>query len=117
MPCHVFDLKLSQELFGNIGGRRQTVEVTLDIFNVGNMINEDWGQRFNAFTSSSNGGFELVEFRGFVDADNGNFTPTYRLEINPDLTPTEDDFFDSITKNAGTFSSRWFMQLGFRYTF
>ena len=70
-----------------------------------------------AFTSSSNGGYELIEFRGFVDADNGDFTPTYRLEFDPDRTPTEEDFFDTITKNAGTFSSRWYMQLGFRYTF
>ena len=114
---HVVDLKLAQEVFGNIGGRRQTVEITLDIFNVGNLINSDWGQRYTAFTSSSNGGFELVEFRGFVDAGGGNFTPTYRLELDPDTEGTEEDFFDSITKDAGTFSSRWFMQLGFRYTF
>ncbi len=62
-------------------------------------------------------GFELIAFRGFRDPNNGDFTPTYRLEFNPDRTPTEEDYFDSITKDFGTFSSRWFMQLGFRYTF
>ena len=114
---HIVDLKIAQELFGNIGGRRQKLEITLDIFNFTNLLNKDWGQRFNKFTSSSNGGFELVEFRGFRDAANGDLTPTYRLEFDPERTPTEEAFFDTQIKDSGTFSSRWFMQLGFRYTF
>ncbi|MDX1545390.1 MAG: TonB-dependent receptor [Rhodothermales bacterium] len=114
---HIVDLRIAQEIFGNIAGRRQRAEVTLDIFNLGNLINKDWGQRYNGFTSSSNGGFELLEFRGFRDADNGDFTPTYRLEFDPERTPTEEAFFDNQTKDFGTFGSRWQMQLGFRYTF
>jgi len=114
---HVFDLKIAQELFGNLGGRRNSLEVSLDIFNVGNLLNENWGKRYNAFTSSSNGGFELIEFRRFVDPENGDFTPVYRLEINPRAIRTEDDMFTLLVKDQGTFSSRWLMQFGVRYTF
>ncbi len=114
---NILDLKITQEVFGNIAGRRQKFEVTLDIFNFTNLLNSDWGKRYNKFTSSSNGGFELVEFRGFRDPDNGDFTPTYRLEFDPERTPTEKDFFNTLVKDFGTYSSRWFMQLGFRYTF
>ncbi len=114
---HVFDLRFAQELFGDLAGRRQKVEVTLDIFNIGNLINSDWGQRFNGFTSSSNGGLEIIEFNGFVDEDNGNLTPQYQLNFDATTTPTEEAMWDSRTKDSGTFSSRWQMQLGFRYTF
>lgn len=113
----VLDLHLGQELFGNIGGRRHRLEVTLDVFNLTNLINSDWGQRYNGFTSSSNGGFELLEFRGFRDADSGDFTPTYRLEFDPSRTPTEEAFFEQQVKDSGTFGTRWQMQLGVRYTF
>ncbi len=114
---HIVDLRLAQEVWGNIGGRRQTIEITLDIFNLTNLLNKDWGRRYNGFTSSSNGGKELLEFNGFVDPDNGNFTPQYQLEFDPDRTPTEEDFFDTQTKDFGTYGSRWQMQLGVRYTF
>jgi outer membrane receptor protein involved in Fe transport len=114
---HIFDLKLAQEVFTNVIGRRQTLEITLDIFNLGNLINKDWGNRYDGFTSSSNGGFELIEFRGFVDDSGQDLTPIYRLEINPDRTATEDAMWKDRTKDQGTFSSRWFMQLGFRYKF
>ncbi len=114
---NIFDFKFSQELFANLGSRRTKLEFTLDIFNIGNMLNKDWGLRYDKFTSSSNGGFELVEFRGFVDAANNDFTPIYRLEFNPERTPTEDEFFKDQIKDSGSYSSRWFMQMGFRYTF
>ncbi|WP_457653464.1 TonB-dependent receptor [Rhodocaloribacter sp.] len=114
---NIIDLKIAQEVFGKIAGRKQKFEITLDIFNFTNLLNSDWGQRYNKFTSSSNGGFELIEFRRFRDPDKGDLTPVYRLEFDPERTPTEEAFFKTLVKDFGTFSSRWFMQLGFRYTF
>ncbi|MFK7845354.1 MAG: TonB-dependent receptor [Rhodothermales bacterium] len=114
---NIFDFKFSQELFAQLGNRRTKLEFTLDIFNIANLINKDWGLRYDKFTSSSNGGFELIEFQGFADADNGDFTPTYSLDFDPERTPTEDEFFKDQIKETGSYSSRWFMQMGFRYTF
>ncbi|QXD16277.1 carboxypeptidase regulatory-like domain-containing protein [Rhodocaloribacter litoris] len=110
---HVVDLKIAQELFGNLGGRRQKLEITLDIFNFTNLLNSDWGVRYNGI-----GNFSLLEFEGFQgEPGSGNFTPVYSLDFDPDLTPTEDALFKTETKDSGLYSSRWFMQLGLRYTF
>ena len=37
------DLSISQDLFGSIGGRRQTGQIRLDVTNFGNLLNSDWG--------------------------------------------------------------------------
>lgn len=37
------DLRLTQEIFRDVIGRRNSLEVRLDILNVGNLINENWG--------------------------------------------------------------------------
>ena len=109
---HIVDLKLQQEIFGSVFGRRQTIALTLDIFNLTNLLNRDWGTRYDGIFS-----YELLEFAGFQDAAAGDFTPTYRLEFDPARTPTQEALFDTLVKDDGLYTSRWFMQLGLRYTF
>ena len=43
---HQFDLRLMQDLFTNIAGRRNTLQITLDIFNVGNLLKQEWGRAY-----------------------------------------------------------------------
>ena len=43
---NVFDFKFSQDLFVNVSDRRQTLQLTFDIFNVGNLLNTKWGRRY-----------------------------------------------------------------------
>ncbi|GAB5537053.1 MAG: TonB-dependent receptor [Rubricoccaceae bacterium] len=111
---HIVDLKFEQELFANLGGGARSLSFTLDIFNFTNLLNRDWGRRFFKFTSSSNGGFELLQFSDFVDADNGDFTPVYSFRGRQD---TEEEFFDNQIADEGTYASRWLIQTGFRLTF
>ncbi|MEO0557447.1 MAG: hypothetical protein AAF170_04605 [Bacteroidota bacterium] len=111
---HIVDLKFEQELFANLGGSARSLSFTLDIFNFTNLLNRDWGRRFFKFTSSSNGGFELLRFEDFVDADNGNFTPVYSFRGRQG---TEEAFFDNQIADEGTYGSRWLIQTGFRLTF
>ncbi len=41
---HRFDAKILQDIFTNFGtDRRYTLQVSLDLLNVGNMINDEWG--------------------------------------------------------------------------
>lgn len=115
---HVIDLKLAQDLFANVGGRRNTVSVTLDIFNFTNLLNSEWGQRFNP-------GFrtvDLLRFERFVAAD--DLTPIYTFRF-PSFTSADaeagiqdmDEFWSTRLLDFGTYGSRWQMQFGVRYTF
>ena len=105
---NIIDLKFMQEFFINVGDKRNTIQVTFDIFNFTNMLNKDWGRiqtvSFNAFS--------LLDFRGYVDAPNGDYTPIYRF-TRGDTNP--DDIFN--IDDSGINSSRWQMQFGLRYIF
>jgi outer membrane receptor for ferrienterochelin and colicin len=109
---HIFDVKLAQEVFTNIGARRARAEVTLNIFNVGNLINSDWGVRYN---TASFGQYDVVRFEGFQDVANDDYTPVYSY-VGGDFDD-EEEVFDTFAKDSGTYSSRWQVQLGFRVTF
>jgi hypothetical protein len=37
------DLNFTQDVFVKIGGKRNTVRFTMDIFNFGNLLNKNWG--------------------------------------------------------------------------
>jgi len=88
-----WDMKFIQELKVS---KTNAIQFSIDILNVGNMINSDWGlvQQPNA-----------VQPIG-VSVD-GTGTPTYTF--NPDLK-------DSFVYDAGLLS-RWQMQFGLRYSF
>ena len=61
---HAFDVRLLQDFGGLIGASSNKIQLSVDVFNVGNLINKDWGRAYslgnNASTlvsySSSNGG-------------------------------------------------------------
>lgn len=102
---HIVDLKVAQDFsFGVGGGKKNTIQVSADIFNFTNLINRDWGRRFftSAFDTAS-----LVNFEGFA-AD--GTTPTYSFNTNIDGALNNID-------DAGLQSSRWQAQLGIRYIF
>lgn len=111
----IVDLKIRQELFADVFNRRQSIELTLDFFNVTNLLGEligtNWGKRSDFGTRRS-----LVRFEQFQDPEAGDFTPVYDVII-PDGVETEDDYFDQNLQDSSTYSSRWLAQVGVRYSF
>ncbi|NZA26297.1 TonB-dependent receptor [Luteimonas sp. SJ-92] len=94
-----FDIRISQELPGFFDGHKS--ELWLDILNVGNMIDKDWGQ-INEI------GFP---FGRRVARMNGiNEQGQYIYDFNPNGV-----FSERLYDNTG--QSRWALQLGFRYKF
>ena len=92
------DLKILQDYNIKINeNRTNTLQFSIDILNVGNMINSDWG----VMQQPNN-----VQPIG-VTVDPGTSTPTYTF--NPDLKET----FGYDTSLA----SRWQAQFGLRYIF
>ncbi len=102
------DLNFTQDFFVNVGGKRNTIRFTMDIFNFTNLINRNWGilktpNRTNLLnflrveTAGANTGKPVFSFPYF---DNTNKIP---------LTST----FQNSTSQA----SRYQVQMGIRYIF
>ena len=92
------DLRVSQELPGFFGDNK--AEIWLDILNVGNLIDKEWGQIDEVPFPLTRG---VVEYGG-IDPATGRYV--YRFNT-PDPSTIYDD--------RGV--SRWAVQVGFRYKF
>lgn len=101
-----FDLKLQQDFFVNVGGKRNTIQLSLDILNVGNLLNKNWG--IVPFYNQNN---ILFMTNNSSVVANGTVAPRFRLNPynNAMLTKT-------FTDNVG-YPSTYSMQLGIRYIF
>lgn len=102
------DFRLLQDFFVKVGSKRNTIQLSLDIFNMGNFLNSDWGVYKVANRSA------LLTFRGY----DANRVPQFNYPyLNAaDKTPLTSTFRDEITGTNGLLS-RWQMQLGVRYIF
>ena len=92
------DLRVLQDFSFNTSGKRQTLQLSLDVLNVGNLINSDWGVRKVASASATS----PLRLQGF-DASG---RPTFNF-TGPSTTYIDDPGF----------LSRWRAQLGLRYLF
>ncbi len=101
-----FDLKVMQEFFVNVGGKRNTLQVSLDILNAGNLLNKDWGKALRYNQNNI-----LVQANNSSVVANGTVKPTWKLNPynNAMLQSTHSD-------NIG-YGSTYSMQLGIRYIF
>jgi hypothetical protein len=89
------------------GNTKHTLQFSVDILNLPNLLNKDWGiKQFTALGSATNFINNPLAFKGIV-----NGAPTYTLaEFNKALVTTP------FQKDISTFST-WGMQLGLRYIF
>jgi hypothetical protein len=92
------DLRFSQEIPGLFSGNKG--EIWVDVLNVGNLIDEDWGQIDEVPFPFARG---IVEFGG-IDQATGKYV--YRFN-----SP------DNLSRRDRVGESRWRLQLGVRYTF
>ena len=94
------DIRVLQDFIFKNGKKRNTVQLSLDIQNFGNLVNSNWGVRKLATNS---GFYQPISIAGF----GGSGKPQFN--------------FDPSTKSTFTASpdlfSRWQMQFGVRYIF
>ena len=103
------DLRFTQDLFQNFGGKKNTLQLSLDVFNFTNMLNKDWGRvRF----AGSFGNYRLLELENSTVGS--NTSPEYTIAT--DLIDGDDPWTNNID-DSGFRSSRWQMQIGLRYIF
>ena len=98
------DLRVAQDFYMNVGKNVHTLQISFDIFNFANLLNNDWGTK----RYISNNAYQLIKFKGFED---DGTTPKFNY-----TGPTDVDDVYSID-DSGVFSSRWQAQIGIRYIF
>ncbi|HZH95106.1 MAG TPA: hypothetical protein VEY06_04435, partial [Flavisolibacter sp.] len=95
---NVVDMRLSQDIAVNAGGQKHSFQITLDVFNITNWINRDWGRQY----SVGNQAYNLLTT---VNRTSGAFAGRgYNFTIGQQPWGT-------------TFGSRFQGQLGVRYSF
>jgi hypothetical protein len=96
---HQFDLRITQDLGGVIKGTKNKIQLTFDVFNVGNLINKDWGRQYFV----TNQALQLISYTSNSNPANAGFT--FRAPANGKGYQTS------------PFGSAWSGQFGIRYLF
>lgn len=105
---HRFDLRILQDFSIQTGKQKNSLQISLDIMNIGNLLNDSWGVPQN---TSKSGGGRLLQRTG-VTADNAPvYTMTHYMEDNQAKLPSK-----TFSKTLIS-SSCWQMQIGIRYIF
>lgn len=100
----IFDLSVRQDFGVNIGGQVHRFQLSADIFNIGNLINNEWGTQY--IVRGFGNYYDLYQFEGYEA--NGT-TPEFTYRDSGD-TGTE-------RFNITGTSSRWRALFGVRYKF
>ncbi len=111
-----WDFKIMQDIFTNFGtNRRYTLQASLDIINVGNLINKNWG----AYKNMGSQSYDNLRTLTFVKVENNQ--PVYRLNASATANSVDnvvENFLNNNTwvKTAST-GSTWGMLFGLRLIF
>lgn len=102
-----FDFKAVQDFYIMAGKTKNTLEFSIDIINVGNLVNKNWGLYQNTFTGVNSGNVALLKYVGL----NSSGAPTYSFPLFNGAAPTKSFINDSSQL------SRYQCQIGLRYIF
>jgi hypothetical protein len=100
------DIKILQDFFVNVGGKRNTIQLSLDILNFTNLLNNKWG-----IAQSYNQGNILTQANVSSIVPGGTVVPTFRLN------PYNNTMLTSTFRNNISYASTYSMQFGIRYIF
>lgn len=105
MPFTSFlDLAVRQDFGMKIGGKNHKFQVSWDVFNLANLINNSWGVRYSVV-----GDFNNAYLYNMTGYESDGTTPRFQY-VNGDKQGKD-------ALNISDFSSRWQMRLGLRYIF
>jgi hypothetical protein len=105
-----FDLSVKQDFNIKIGNKVNTLQVSLDMFNFGNYISENWGLAQNPVRSA------LINFVGWDNGTAATATGRPVFQFPERVVATRTPLTDSYLFNTGI-GARWQAQVGVRYIF
>ncbi|UCS94288.1 TonB-dependent receptor [Echinicola marina] len=98
-----WDVRVLQDIFTDIGDNRSTLQLSVDIVNVGNLLNSDWGVQ-----DQLNGAENLLQL--------ANDTPTSGVPAL-NVQTVSDELVATPFRNVSNLSTTWGMQVGLRLIF
>ncbi len=108
-----FDFKVIQDFNFKIGGKTNTIQLTFDVFNIGNFVTPNWGINRGTVRSA------LLSFQTYDNVAGAVATgsvptgkPIFTFPYRTGTTPLSDSF-----QNSVGLGSRWQGQIGIRYIF
>ena len=101
------DFRFLQDFYINVAGRKNTLQLSLDILNLPNLLNSNWG--INKWYVGSNSQVTPLVYEG-RDADTGKAIVSM---YKPDKT----NFMTTAFQYPTSVSATWSLQLGLRYIF
>ena len=114
---HTVSFRVLQDLFTDLGKDRNSLQFSVDVFNIGNLINKNWGAYQFAYTQ------QPLNFAGY----NAQGQPTFQFQYataptrtvsNGTTTLTPEQTLNTTFRNDVTsVASRWQLQIGLRYLF
>jgi hypothetical protein len=105
---NIVDLKVMQDFFVKVSGKKYQFQLTYDIFNFTNMLNRVWGRTYFL----SNDQFGLVRYANPIPPAAASLIPTYTFNPVTNNTP-----WGISSSTAPSYSARWVSQLGLRFKF
>ena len=105
-----WDVKVLQDVFTGFGtDKRYSLQVSLDILNIGNLLNSKWGA-YDYYGLSS---YDNVRPLTYVAGRGTSEPPTFRLNAKDRAS------FQNLSRPSGNLStsSTWGMMLGIRLNF
>lgn len=96
------DLRFTQNVFKDLAKKGDKIQFTLDVVNVGNLLNKNWGVQ-DVLLGSGTSFLNVV--------DNKTNKPTFNMATDGGK------LVENVYRNASSFSSTWSAVLGVRYSF
>ena len=104
------DIRWTQNLFNNVALKNDKLQFTVDVVNLGNLINSEWGVQTDILSAGRN----ILTNRGVDDG-----VPTFRMLYTQDPAIKDNEPFLVSTpfRPASTTGTTWSAMIGLRYSF
>ena len=100
------DFRFLQDFYINVAGEKNTLQLSLDVLNIPNLLNSSWG--INQYYIGSNNQVTPLQFEG-VDATSGKAIVSMRKLNN--------EYMKTAYQDPSSVASTWNLQIGIRYIF
>jgi len=107
---HRLDFRFLQDFYLNVSGKKHTLQLSVDILNIPNLLNSDWG--INKIYVGSFQQVTPLKFEG-IDSATGKAV----VSMNNIGTADKPNYLKSAYKLPTSVSALWNIQLGVRYIF